>query len=522
MIPVRRARRAASSLLAVAVCAASAMLATISVGAAQTSPTALPAATSAAVRRLQSDIDTLLAAPQLQAGIWGVVVKSLGSLGSLGSTSRDETLYAANAGKLLLPSSNLKILTLAAAAYQLGWDYTYETRVAASGSIDAGAGVLNGDLLITGTGDPSIENWAGDATRLFREWAEEIKAAGIHTVTGRVVGDDNAFVDEGLGAGWAWDDLGRSYATSVGALQFNENTAQITIAPGPTAGADATITAAPPSAGLIIRNLVKTTPRGTAAMVTTDRLPGSTTLQVRGSVALGTRPSVHNVSVVNPTLYFLNELRAALIADGIDVRGPAADIDDLSNPPSRVGSLPLVSYHSPPLSELATTMMTLSQNLYAETLLRTLGRSAGVPTAAGGVAAVRSVMDKWNIPAGGYAQVDGSGLSRYDYATADTLVAVLERVDHDRRLRDPFRATLPVAGRAGTLENRMKGTVAEGNARAKTGSLSNARSLCGYVASADGEPLVFAIIANNFGVPSEVIDRTADAIVVKLAGFSRR
>jgi D-alanyl-D-alanine carboxypeptidase/D-alanyl-D-alanine-endopeptidase (penicillin-binding protein 4) len=183
--------------------------------------------------------------------------------------------------------------------------------------------------------------------------------------------------------------------------------------------------------------------------------------------------------------------------------------------------VPLVTHSSPPLSELATTMMKLSQNLYAETLLKTLGVSVGMPSAAGGIAAVRSVLDKWNVPATGYTQVDGSGLSRYNYTTAETLVAVLEHVDHDPRLRDPFRATLPIAGRPGTLDNRMKGTAAEGNARAKTGSLTNAHALSGYVSSADGEPLVFSIVANNFGVPSEVVDRTADAIVVRLANFRR-
>ncbi len=504
MILPGRARRAAS-LLAVAACAA------LSVAAAQTVP-------STAVRRLQNEIDALLAAPQLQTGIWGVVVKSLSS---------DEILYSANAGKLLVPSSNLKILTLAAAADRLGWDYSYETRVEAFGTIDGAAGVdagvLNGDLLVIGSGDPTIENWAGDATRLFRQWAGELKAAGIHTVTGRLIGDDNAFDDEGLGAGWAWDDLDRSYATSVGALQFNENTAQITVGPGPTVGADAVITAGPPSAGLIIRNLVKTVPRGASTTITTQRPLGTTALQVRGSVALGTRPSVRNVSVLNPTLYFVNELRGALIANGIDVRGPAVDIDDLPDPPSRFRSTRLlVSYRSPPLSVLATTMMKLSQNLYAETLLKTLGRSTGAPSAVGGIAAVRSVMDKWNVPASGYAQADGSGLSHDNYTTPDTLVAVLEHVGHDARLRDPFRATLPIAGRDGTLENRMKGTAAQGNARAKTGSLTNARAISGYVSSADGEPLVFSIVANNFGVPAEVVDRTADAIVVRLASFSRK
>jgi D-alanyl-D-alanine carboxypeptidase/D-alanyl-D-alanine-endopeptidase (penicillin-binding protein 4) len=517
-----RLSRLAASLLAVAACAAVGTLSGNTAGAAQAvRPSPSPAAT--AVRNLQREIDAVLAAPILQTGIWGVEIKSL---------QRDETLFSANAAKLLVPSSDLKILTLAAAADRLGWDYSYETRVEAYGTIDAaapagtGAGVLNGDLVMVGTGDPSIENWAGDATRLFQQWADEIKAAGIHTVTGRLVGDDKAFDDNGLGTGWAWDDLDRSYATSVGALQFNENTAQISVAPGETVDADAFVTPSPPSAGLIIRNQVKTAARGTPANIAITRLPASATLLVRGTFALGARPSVHNVSVVNPTQYFVNELRAALVANGIDIKGPAVDIDDVADPPSRLRGTPavLVRHHSPPLSELATTMMRLSQNLYAETLLRTLGRSSGVPSAVGGVAAVRAELDKWNVPANGYTQVDGSGLSRYNYVTPATFVAVLEHVYRDPRLRDPFRATLPIAGRAGTgtLENRMKGTAAEGNVRAKTGSLTGAHSLSGYVTSADGEPLVFSIIANNSGASSEVIERAIDAIAVRLAGFSRR
>jgi D-alanyl-D-alanine carboxypeptidase/D-alanyl-D-alanine-endopeptidase (penicillin-binding protein 4) len=508
MIPKRRPHRAAS-VLAVAACAAffGGLAARGPLG-----PVSLSAASpSAAVRRLQQDIDTLLAAPTLQSGIWGVMVKSL---------ARDETLYAVNARKLLVPSSNMKILTLAAAAERLGWDYAYETRITAVGQIDSG--VLHGDLMIVGTGDPSIDNWNGAASRLFKQWADELKAAGVHAITGRLIGDDNSFDDEALGAGWAWDDLDRSYATGVGALQFNENTAQITVRPGAAVGDRATITSAPPGADLVVRNLVTTGARDTPSTLTSERLPGSTMLAVRGSIALTARPLVRNVSVVNPTLYFVNELRDALIGNGIEVRGAAVDIDDLVDPPSRDHGSTLLTYRSPPLSDLATTMMKLSQNLYAETLLKTLGLSAGTPSAAGGTAAVRAVMDLWGVPALGYVQADGSGLSRYNYATPETLVDVLAHIDRDRRLRDPFRASLPVAGRDGTLENRMRGTAAEGNARAKTGSLTNARAISGYVSSAEGEALVFSILGNNFGVPGELVDKAADAVVVRLARFSRK
>jgi D-alanyl-D-alanine carboxypeptidase/D-alanyl-D-alanine-endopeptidase (penicillin-binding protein 4) len=207
----------------------------------------------------------------------------------------------------------------------------------------------------------------------------------------------------------------------------------------------------------------------------------------------------------------MTEFRDALIANGIEVRGPAIDIDDGADLPDGDAGTTLISFQSPPLSVLATTMMKLSQNLYAETLLEALG----------GPAEVRSVLEGWGIAPEDLLIADGSGLSRYNLATADALVTMLSHIGRDDNLRESYEATLPVAGMDGTLEQRMKGTAAQGNVRAKTGSFSNARSLAGYVRSADGEPLVFALLANNFGVPASVIEQAMDDIVVRLAEFRR-
>jgi len=147
--------------------------------------------------------------------------------------------------------------------------------------------------------------------------------------------------------------------------------------------------------------------------------------------------------------------------------------------------------------------------------------SCGGASAADGRAAVQTTLQPWGVPAESMIQRDGSGLSRYDYVTADALVTILTHVDRDERLRGPFEASLPIAGRDGTLANRMKGTAADGNARAKSGSMSNVRALSGYITSADGEPLVFSIIANNFATTADVINRATDAIVVRLAQFAR-
>ena len=465
-----------------------------------------------ALVQLQHDIDLVLADPLLAHGYWGVLIKSL---------ETDETIYTLNAGKLMLPASNMKIVTLAAAAEKLGWDYRYETGLFSAGSVEGG--LLQGDLLVQGNGDPSLVATDGMADRVFADWADRLKARGIRTVSGRVIGDDNLFEKETLGFGWSWDDLPDDYAAGVGALQYNENAVRVSVIAGPAAGDSAGISIAPAGSGLTIVSSVTTGAAGSTVSIATRRLPGSMALELRGSIPIGATPATLTCSVDNPTLFFANALRLALIANGIDVRGPAVDIDEVHGPPLTTRTTParIASYQSAPLSALAMRLMKVSQNQYAETFLKTVAAGPGVvPTAAAGSAAIQTILAGWGVPASALIQRDGSGLSRYDYVTPEALVTILTHVDRDPRLRGPFEESLPIAGRQG-LSTRMKDTPAEGNARAKTGSMTSVRGLSGYVTSADGEPLVFSILANNFDTPPDTITKTADAIVVRLAQFSR-
>jgi D-alanyl-D-alanine carboxypeptidase/D-alanyl-D-alanine-endopeptidase (penicillin-binding protein 4) len=461
-------------------------------------PTA-PSAPSSKVL-LEREITRILAAPPLARGSWGIVVRSVAS---------GEVLYSTNPRKLMMPASGLKVVTLAAAAERLGWDFTFETRVVADGSIDER--FLNGDLIVVGHGDPSLDDWDGAATRLFENWARAIKTSGIDTIGGRIIGNDNALEDALLGSGWAWDDLDRSFATSIGALQFNQNTAQVRIGPGAAESAPASVTLSPGGSGLVLRNLLTTTAPSIPAALETRRLAGTAVLELRGSIPLGIAPFNRNVSVSNPTLYYVHALREALLANGIDVRGPAVDIDDALHAPTGSAGTTLISYRSPPLAALAATMMKQSQNLYAETLLQTIG----------GPDQVKSILEGWGIPAEDLVMADGSGLSRYNLVTAEAMTSILSHVAKDERLHRPFEASLAVAGRDGTLAGRLRNTAAEGNVRAKTGSFSNARSTSGYVRATGGETLVFSIIANNFGTPVDAIEQAIDAVVVRLAEFKR-
>jgi D-alanyl-D-alanine carboxypeptidase/D-alanyl-D-alanine-endopeptidase (penicillin-binding protein 4) len=183
----------------------------------------------------------------------------------------------------------------------------------------------------------------------------------------------------------------------------------------------------------------------------------------------------------------------------------------------------LATTRSPSLREIATVLMKVSQNLYAETFLKALGAAHnGLGTTQGGRAAVRRMLASWGIPDDSYVNADGSGLSRYNYLAPSAVTAVLERMYRDPRHRDAFIATLPIAGKDGTISTRMRHTRAEANAVAKTGSIANVRSLSGFVRTRDGEMLVFSILANDFVAPAATVNWIADLAVEILSNFTRR
>ena len=229
---------------------------------------------------------------------------------------------------------------------------------------------------------------------------------------------------------------------------------------------------------------------------------------------------------MNPTAYFVQSLKDALVARGNTVSGDAVDIDDLPASASATAGASmrvLARAESQPLRDIGAVMMKVSQNLYAETLFKAAGlRAKGAGTAQAGRTAVLETLRDWKLDERALVMLDGSGLSRYDYVSANLIAAILERLHADPQHRDAFTATLAIAGKDGTVTNRLKRTRAEGNARVKTGSISNMRALSGYVNTRDGEPVVFAILANDFTLPAATINWITDLAVEIVANFTRQ
>ena len=250
-----------------------------------------------------------------------------------------------------------------------------------------------------------------------------------------------------------------------------------------------------------------------------EQRPGEPFVTLAGSIPLGAAPARMLISVGNPTLWFARALRQALVDKGIDIAGEASDIDDVALQSDR-GGADLYTHRSSTLAELAQPMLKDSINLYGEATLRLNVMPGVFPTNDAALEGLRKRLAAWGIPDAAWQIVDGSGLSRRNAVAPEVLVAVLQRM-YDASVRSPWMTAFPVAGRDGTLADRMRGTAAEGNVRAKTGTMSNIRTLAGYVRTRDGETLAFAIMADNFEGAGSTAVEAIDRIAVRLAQFSR-
>jgi D-alanyl-D-alanine carboxypeptidase/D-alanyl-D-alanine-endopeptidase (penicillin-binding protein 4) len=499
------------------------------------SPVASPQPTSAPARTLEelkARISEILAKPELEPAMVGVKVVSL-------DTGR--VLFEENAHKLLRPASNMKLYTVAAALDRLTPDYRFVTSVYATSRPDAD-GVIRGNLTIYGRGDPSIAARFnnGDYFKAIDELAARIVAAGVKRVEGDLVGDETYFYGPQYGSGWNWEDLTWYYGAEITPLTVNDNALDLFIKPGPAVGRPALITTGPPDPLLTIVNQVITSPKGFARDLSIHRGLGENKITVTGSVPIDDRGYSGAVGISHPGLLLVYLLRSTLAQKGVVITGKSRTTGPLSHQPLNLvpktpgtngasGSTPneIATLQSPPFSLIAAQTLKPSQNLYTELILRTLGQKTSAPPdmAAAfqtsenlGLEGVKLFLKSAGITPESLVLDDGSGLSRNNQITADASVQLLTFMCK-HRYADVFREALPIAGVDGTLRNRMRGTPAQNNVRAKTGSLSSAASLAGYVTTAAGEKLAFSITVNNYPRGFDPRFACIDPIAVQLAAY---
>ncbi|HET7230240.1 MAG TPA: D-alanyl-D-alanine carboxypeptidase/D-alanyl-D-alanine-endopeptidase [Longimicrobium sp.] len=474
-------------------------------------PVPMPAPAAASPEtRLAESLDAIFADTMFAGANWGVVIRSA-------QTGR--VLYQRNEGKMFVPASNMKLVTGSVALETLGPDFVYRTPVVATGPVTNG--VLRGDLVVIGSGDPTIaaDFHGGDARAVFRAWADSLRAHGVRRVTGRIIGNDDVFDDVPYGRGWAWDDMADYYSAEIGGLEYNLGVVGITAAAGASSGAPARITLDPDTRYVRVTSTARTVP-GAMEQIEVTRADTGNTFMVAGQIPADTAVERNDMSVRNNTAYFVTVLRETLLASGIRVDGGAVDQDALAPAVRPVARDTLFVQTSPPLREILPGFLKPSQNQVGELLLKTMGRTLrGQGTAQAGIAVVDSVTRAWGLPPRKLAQADGSGLSRYNLVAPQFLIGVLEHMRGSPNFQTFYNA-LPVAGVDGTLRSRMRGTPLQGNVHAKTGTVSNVRSLSGYMTTAAGEPILFSIIVNHHTVTSRDADRLAEAALMRVYGLT--
>jgi D-alanyl-D-alanine carboxypeptidase/D-alanyl-D-alanine-endopeptidase (penicillin-binding protein 4) len=459
---------------------------------------------------LRRDLDRIFSDHRFADAQWGVKIVSL---------DRSETLFEKNPLRLYIPASNNKIITTAAALICLGPEFRYETRVLTDGPIEDGT--LRGNLIVRGGGDPSNStHFQPDRPfSIFIDWAAKLKERNIHAIDGEILGDTGAFDENKFGKGWEWDDLVQAYAAPISALQFNDNSIAVEIAPRSRRGLPARIQATPLADYLDIENETATEEAGSPASLRIKPGDSIESIVISGAVPLEGSAVTRAVAVQSPVRYFLTALRYVLSEQGIDTL--FCGIREKKNYASPALKLQWIHF-SPELSEILKPLLKESQNLYAETLTRTLGYSRlGKGTFDNGRKIVEETLEKMGVEKGSYLYADASGLSRLNLASADILVRILEYMFRHRYFESFYNA-LAIAGVDGTLENRLKETRAQNNLHAKTGTISNVSAISGYLRTSDGEMLAFSMIANNFLVATDIAEQVQNRALERLARFSRK
>jgi D-alanyl-D-alanine carboxypeptidase/D-alanyl-D-alanine-endopeptidase (penicillin-binding protein 4) len=484
----------------------------------------------ATLAELRSRIDEIVRQPALEPGFFAVKIVSLDT---------GLVIYEQSANKFTRPASNMKLYTVAAALDRLTPDYHFMTSVYAKEKPEDGK--IKGDLIVYGRGDPSFAARFndGDYFKAIDDLAGRIAAAGVKHVKGDLIGDESWFNGAPLGSGWEWDDLQWSYGAPVSALTVNDNSIDLTVKPAERVGAPVLITGGPPATFMTIANRATTGPRGSKNDLNIYRGLGANTLEISGSLPLGDSGFTGSVAIPDPALAFVTMLKDALVKRGVKIDGGVRTVDARSgtsmvpNPmgslasatstPTKLPAVEIAAMQSPPFGLIASHTLKPSQNLYTEIILRTLGKLSSVGPSQtneeAGLIVVRNFLRQAGASESDLALSDGSGLSRNDMITANATVQLLTFMSKHRYFAQ-FREALPIAGVDGTLRTRMKGTPAEGNLRAKTGSLSSVASLSGYVTTAAGEHLVFSMMLNNYPDAAALRRDSIDAIAILLASFT--
>jgi D-alanyl-D-alanine carboxypeptidase/D-alanyl-D-alanine-endopeptidase (penicillin-binding protein 4) len=480
------------------------------------------AATSAAgicPAALPDRIQQIIEQGQFGQAHWGILVQTLER-----QVNQRRTLVDRDSQKLFTPASNAKLLTTAAALQRLGSRYRIRTSIFGAPSTSGGW-----QLQVVGRGDPSLKD------PQLEQLAQQLKRRGIIHVQ-QLVLDDRYFGSDPVNPSWEWGDLQSGYGSIANSLIVNLNYHSLTVTPQQV-GQPLKLSWNDPNAiaGWQIINQTRTVSQDASEFLQISRDLGQPILRIHGQLREGGEPDVLDLATLNPQQVFRDRLLQALQAANITVDQvlfATADTGQLSQEVAFV--------ESAPLAELVQVTNTESDNLYAEALLQTIGATAShdhftTTTAAkitpvevtaedsgttAGLKVLAQTLEQIGVDRSGYQLTDGSGLARMNLVSPMAFVQTLQAMFYQPNGM-AYRASLPIAGKTGTLANRLQATSTIGIVQAKTGTLTGVAGLSGYISPKAYQPLAFSILLNHSLQPNAEQRSAIDQIVLLLAQLKR-
>lgn len=437
---------------------------------------------------LESKIDNILKDERLKGAITGISIRNADS---------GEIIYSSNGDIRLHPASNMKLLTAAAALEKLGPDYQFSTEIWTDGRTQGN--ILKGNLYLKGKGDPTVMKEDLD------RFAKKLKTKGITKINGDLVADDSWYDDIRLSQDLNWSDEPFHTGAQVSALtlsstnDYDAGTILLEIIPAAKKGEKASIQLTPETDYVNIVNKTTTVERDHASNVTIDRVHGTNTIIVRGTIPNNNSTIKKWAAVWEPTEFAMNVFKKSLIAHGITFATNSKSTTGVTlEKATRLGIK-----KSMPLKQLLIPFMKLSNNGHAEVLTKEMGKIVyGEGSWDAGLKVLHETVTELGLNGTSLQLRDGSGMSHKNMIPANELSNLLF-IAQSKSWFPEFEKSLPIAGQpdkliGGTLRSRLKNESTNANVKAKTGSISGVSTLSGYITSRSGEDFIFSIMINNY------------------------
>ena len=429
-------------------------------------------------------------------------------------TKDRKIVWEYKSGESLIPASVMKVVTSAAALELLGPEYTFLTRLGYTGSLNKRTGVLSGDIIIQGGGDPSLGSpyFSEHYGRFLSSWIQKIKESGIKTINGRVICDDSRYDYQPVPSGWLWEDIGNYYGAGVYGLSFSDNTFHIHFKTSEPGSVPEITGIVPEICSYDLSNQLIS--YGNTDMGYVFSAPYGSFGWIAGSIPANREDFVLKASITDPPFLMASLFDLMLDSAGIEVvKAPSTSRIENAIPPE---TILLAEVESPPLAAIIEVLNHESVNLYAEHLLKEIGlQFEKKGTTKAGIEVLYSFLQDAGADTSGFFIEDGSGLSPLNAVTSKGLAGLMLFMQTGARHPEEFLNSLPDAGKEGTLKSAFRNPVFESNLKAKSGSFTRTRSYTGYFTARSGREMAFSILINNFSGPSQTIVSGIEAILLE-------